>query len=84
MGMATVLSFQSTGDKKIAATGNFVLTQDEVQRASETLTEHGILITALHNHLVHGSPPLFFMHFWIHDAPEKVAKGLKAALDAMK
>jgi hypothetical protein len=48
------------------------------------MTEHGILITALHNHLVHGSPDLYFMHFWADDSAEKVAKGLRAGLDAMK
>jgi hypothetical protein len=27
---------------------------------------------------------LYFMHFWADDSPEKVAKGLRAGLDAMK
>jgi hypothetical protein len=26
---------------------------------------------------------LYFMHFWAHDTPERVAAGLKAGLDAM-
>jgi hypothetical protein len=84
MGMATALNFQSAGEKKVAATGDFVMVSEEVDRVTKALTEHGILITALHNHLVHGSPDLYFMHFWADDSAEKVAKGLRAGLDAMR
>ena len=84
MGMATALNFQSTGGNKVAATGDFVMVSEEVDRVTRALAEQGILITALHNHLVHGWPDLYFMHFWANDSPEKVAKGLRAGLDAMK
>ena len=84
MGMATALNFQAAGDGKVAATGDFVLTRDEVDRVTKALAENGIMVTALHNHLVHGSPDLYFMHFWANDNADKVAKGLKAGLDAMK
>ena len=84
MGMATAFNFQSGGENKVATTGDFVMVRDEVDRVTKALSEHGILITALHNHLVHGSPDLYFMHFWADDSAEKVAKGLRAGLDAMK
>ena len=84
MGMATALNFQSAGGNKVAATGDFVMNRDDVDRVTKALAEHGILVTALHNHLVHGSPDLYFMHFWVDDSAEKVAKGLRAGLDAMK
>ena len=69
---------------KVAATGDFVLVKEEVDGVTKALAEHGILVTALHNHLVHGTPDLYFMHFWVHDSADKVAKGLRAGLDAMK
>jgi hypothetical protein len=84
MGMATVMNFQAAGDGKVAATGDFVMIDEEVNSVAQALTEHGIKVTALHNHLLHDSPDLFFMHFWAHDTPEKVAHGLKAGLEAMK
>lgn len=84
MGMSTALNFQSSQGNKVAATGDFVMVSQDVDRVTKALTEHGILITALHNHLVHGSPDLYFMHFWADDTAEKVAKGLRAGLDAMK
>lgn len=84
MGMATVMNFQAAGDGKVVATGDFVMIGDEVNAVAPALTEHGIRVTALHNHLIHDSPDLFFMHFWAHDSSEKVTRGLKAGLDAMK
>lgn len=84
MGMATVMNFQAAGDGKVVATGDFVMIGDEVNAVAPALIEHGIRVTALHNHLIHDSPDLFFMHFWAHDSSEKVARGLKAGLDAMK
>jgi hypothetical protein len=83
MGMATALNFQQAGEGKVAATGDFVMIRDEVNAVTKALAEHGIMVTALHNHLVHGSPDLYFMHFWANDTVEKVAKGLRAGLDAM-
>jgi len=84
MGMATALNFQDAGQGTVAATGDFVLTHDEVNSVTKALAENGIEVTALHNHLVQGSPDLYFMHFWANDSADKVAKGLKAGLDAMK
>ncbi len=84
MGMATALNFQSGEGNKVVATGDFVMDRDDVNRVTKALVQHGILVTALHNHLVHGSPDLYFMHFWADGTAEKVAKGLRAGLDAMK
>jgi hypothetical protein len=83
MGMATSMNVQAADAGKVAATGDFVLTGDEVNPVITALRTHGIDVTALHNHMIHGSPELYFMHFWAHDTPDRVAVGLKAALDAM-
>jgi hypothetical protein len=83
MGMATGLNIQSSGDGKVAATGDFVLTEDEVNPVAAALRTHGIAITALHSHMLHGTPSLMFMHFWAHDTAANVAAGLKAAIDLL-
>ncbi len=80
MGMATAINLQMVGEKA-ATTGDFVLLSDEVNPVVKALTENGITVTALHNHMLFESPRLFFIHFWGFDAPEKLATGLKAALD---
>jgi hypothetical protein len=84
MGTATAINVQGAGAGKIAATGDFVMTEDEANDVARALAAHGIQVTALHNHLVHSSPTLFFMHFWANDSAERVSKGLRAGLDAMK
>jgi len=80
MGMATAINFQMSGIQA-AITGDFVLLADEVNPVVKTLTENGIMPTAIHSHMLHDEPRLFMMHFWAIDNPEKLAKGLKAALD---
>lgn len=84
MGMATAISFQAAGPGKVAATGDFVMVADEVNPVARALRQNGIGITALHNHLLHGTPELYFMHFWGEGDPTHVASGLKAALALLK
>jgi hypothetical protein len=84
MGMATSINFQSAGSGKVAATGDFVMAADEVNKVARALRQHDIAITALHNHLLHGTPDLYFMHFWGEGDANTVASGLKAALAELK
>jgi hypothetical protein len=81
MGVVTVLNFQPTAEGKAAITGDFVLLDKEVNAVARILRQHGIDVTALHNHGLMDSPRLFYMHFWANDEPVKLAQGLKAALD---
>jgi hypothetical protein len=81
MGVTTVMNFQLTADGKAAITGDFVLIDKEVNPVAKTLQQHGIDVTALHNHGLMDAPRLFYMHFWSNDDPVKLAQGLKAALD---
>jgi Domain of Unknown Function (DUF1259) len=81
MGVVTVLNFQAVADGKAAITGDFVLIDKEVNPVARTLRQHGIDVTAIHNHGLLDIPRLFYMHFWAVDVPAKLAQGLKAALD---
>ncbi len=81
MGVVTVLNFQAVADGKAAITGDFVLLDKEVNPVARTLRQHGIDVTAIHNHGLLDTPRLFYMHFWAVDAPDKLAQALKAALE---
>jgi hypothetical protein len=81
MGTAIAINFQPTGGGKAAITGDFVLLGGEVNPIVKTLRQHGIEVTALHSHMIDDSPHLFFMHFWANDEVQKLAQGLRAALD---
>lgn len=80
IGMATAINFQMDGSKA-GITGDFVLLADEVNAVIKALTENGIAVTAVHNHMLYDNPRLFMLHFWAVDDPAKLAVGLKAALD---
>ncbi len=80
MGSAIEINFQPTGGGKAAITGDFVLIAKEVNPVAKALRDHGIEVTAIHNHMLDDQPRLFFMHFWANDDATKLAGGLKAAL----
>jgi hypothetical protein len=79
-GVAEAINFQEAGAGKVATTGDFVLTADEVNPVVSALEGHGIEVTALHSHMLTEQPRLFFMHFWAVGSTESVAAGIKAAL----
>jgi biotin operon repressor len=79
-GVAEAINFQEAGEGKVATTGDFVLIEQEVNSVISALEEHGIQVTALHNHMLDEQPRLLFMHFWAVGTPERVSTGIKAAL----
>jgi hypothetical protein len=79
-GVAEAINFQEAGTGKVATTGDFVLTADEVNPVISALEERDIAVTALHSHMLTEQPRLFFMHFWAVGSTESVAAGIKAAL----
>lgn len=81
MGSAIGINFQATGGGKAAITGDFVLTDKEVNPVIKALEASGIEVTALHSHMFAEQPRLFFMHFWANDDATKLANGLHAALE---
>jgi hypothetical protein len=81
MGVATVLNFQALDGGKAAITGDFVLVDREVNPVARALRQHGIDVTAIHNHGLLDTPRLFYMHFWAVESAATLAQGLKAALD---
>jgi Domain of Unknown Function (DUF1259) len=80
MGSANAINFQPTGGGKAAITGDFVLIASEVNPVLKALREHGIEVTAIHNHMLDDQPHLYFMHFWANDDAKKLAEGLRSAL----
>jgi uncharacterized protein DUF1259 len=72
---------KTPGGGKAAITGDFVLLGTEVNPIVKSLRQHGIEVTALHSHMIDDSPHLLFMHFWANDDAQRLAQGLRAALD---
>jgi hypothetical protein len=80
MGFNTWAAFQGTPDHAAVA-GDFTMTENEVAPVIKALIENGIEVVAVHNHMVHEQPRIFFLHYWGIGNAEQLAKGLKAALD---
>jgi hypothetical protein len=45
------------------------------------LVENNIEVVAVHNHMIHEQPRIFFLHYWGVGNAENLAKALKAALN---
>src|SRR5205823_5297926 len=61
--------------------GDLVLTEGEVNQVMTSLLDHGLEVTALHNHFFWDDPRVFFMHIHGHGKAVDLANQLKPALD---
>jgi hypothetical protein len=66
------------------AMGDLVLTEDEVGPVMLALQQGGVEQTALHNHVLHESPRVMYMHVVAHGDPAKIAQTIRTALGASK
>ena len=64
--------------------GDLVLLETEINPVMLKLIQNGAEITAVHNHLLRGSPETFYMHVGGHGDPVKLAAALRAALAESK
>ena len=80
LGFNTWAAWQGTPEHAAVA-GDFTMLEDEVAPVIKALVESGIEVVAVHNHMVHEQPRIYFLHYWGVGNAEQLAKGLKAALD---
>jgi Domain of Unknown Function (DUF1259) len=64
--------------------GDVVLLETEIKPVMTKAIENGLEITAVHNHLLRGSPATFYMHVGGHGDPVKLATALRTALAESK
>ena len=83
MGTSTAITFQPLGAGHAAVTGDFALLAQQVNPVIRALRSNGITVTALHSHMLGEDPTVFFMHFYATGDGVTLARGLRAALDAM-
>lgn len=80
MGFNTWAAWQGSPEHA-AVCGDFTMLENEVAPVIKALIENGIEVVAVHNHMVHEEPKVFFLHYWGTGKAEQLAKGLKAALN---
>jgi hypothetical protein len=64
--------------------GDLVLLETEINPVMAKLIENGLEITAVHNHVLRGSPATFYMHIGGHGDPVKMATAIRTALAESK
>jgi len=64
--------------------GDLVLTEDEVEPVMLKLQQEGIHETAVHNHLLHETPRVMYMHIESHGNAMEMAKAIHDALALTK
>src|SRR5215469_4629466 len=83
LALGSWLAFQPAGDGAMVM-GDPVLIDTEISPVMQRLIEGGIEITAIHNHLLRTSVPVFYMHVSGHGDPVKLAQALHGGLALSK
>ena len=80
LALGSWLALKPRPDGGVVATGDLVLTQDEVGPVVLKLQEGGITQTALHNHLLFETPRVMYLHIHGEGNPETIAAAVREAL----
>ena len=83
LALGSWLAFQPAGEGAMVM-GDLVLTDAEISPVMQRLIQGGVQITAIHNHLLRTSVPVFYMHVGGHGDPVKLAEALHAGLALSK
>src|SRR6266568_1879175 len=84
MGLTSWAAFMPGMKGEAMVMGDLVLMQDEVNPVISAVLDHGLQVTALHNHFFFDEPKVYFMHIGGEGDTETLAKGVRAALDTVK
>ncbi|HVH32467.1 MAG TPA: DUF1259 domain-containing protein [bacterium] len=80
LALGSWVAFKQTGDSEAMLMGDLVLLEREVDPVLAKLQEGKIDETAIHNHLLHESPHVMYMHIVGRGGPERLAAAVHAAL----
>lgn len=83
LALGSWLAFEPSGNGAMVM-GDLVLTDTEISPVMKRLIEGGVEITAIHNHLLRTSVPVFYMHIAGHGDPVMLAEALHAGLALSK
>jgi hypothetical protein len=81
MGVNTWAAFYGSDDHAFVD-GDFATFDGELRPVLKALRANDINVVAIHNHMEGESPRVIFLHYWGVGPTARLAKGLKAALDA--
>jgi hypothetical protein len=80
LALGSWVGFKQNGENEVIAMGDLVLLESEVGPVTAKLQQGGIEQTAIHNHLLHESPHVLYVHIRGQGDPVKIAGAIHAAL----
>jgi hypothetical protein len=83
LALGSWVAFSSPGQDAMVM-GDLVLAEDEVSPVMLALQENGLQVTALHNHLLHETPRVMYMHIAGHGDAVKLAGAIKQVIALTK
>jgi hypothetical protein len=79
MGLSSWAAFIEGKEAEAMVAGDLVLFEDEVNPVMSALFDHGVGVTALHNHFFFDEPRVYFMHIAGEGTVDMLARGVGAA-----
>lgn len=83
LALGSWIAFSSPGQDALMM-GDLVLAEDEVSPVMMALEQNGIEVTALHNHVLHETPRVMYMHIHGHGDAAKLAATMKKVIALTK
>ncbi|MGH7617492.1 MAG: DUF1259 domain-containing protein [Gemmatimonadaceae bacterium] len=78
---ASEVVFQQLGGGLAACGGELFVLPTEIDAVAHALDEHGLHVTAIHNHIVDQTPQMYWMHWYGTGDAVTLARGVAAALE---
>ena len=80
LALGSWVAFAPIGGGRAMVMGDLVLGEDEVAPVMRALQEGGVQQTAVHNHVLHETPRVMYMHISAHGDPVAIARTIHTAL----
>lgn len=80
MGLNTWAAFYGSDSEAVVA-GDVAMLEAEVTPVLKALRANGLDVVAIHHHMTGTQPSIFFLHYWGKGEAQKLARGVRAAVD---
>jgi hypothetical protein len=82
MGLNTWAAFYGSDADAVVA-GDVAMRENEVTPVLKALRSNGIDVVAIHHHMTTTQPTVYFLHYWAKGPAQKLAAGVRAAVDQL-
>ena len=82
MGLNTWAAFYGSDSEAVVA-GDVAMLESEVTPVLKVLRANGLDVVAIHHHMTGTQPSIFFLHYWGKGEAQKLARGVRAAVDVV-